>query len=149
MIARNLIMKNSKTQAFTLVELITVVIVIGVLSAIIFPKYEKYREKTIDKQAPIILKAIWAAERNYMMRNGDYYPKSGQVNIIDLINDNLGLELVDDEVWVPIEIQNTLGGFEARLERDKGGYNRRWDIDQDLENATCNYLSGVNNWCPN
>jgi len=143
-------MKRVKIQAFTLVELITVVIAIGVLSAIVFPKYVKYREKTIDKQGQVILKTIRAAERNYMMINGTYYPpNSYSVFLISDINDKLGLELVNDGVWDQITITGVFEGFYARLVRNKGGYNRWWEIDEDLENATCNYQSGVNNWCPN
>jgi prepilin-type N-terminal cleavage/methylation domain-containing protein len=137
-----------KLNGFTLMELIVVIMIVGVLSSIIFPQYVRTRERTMDKQAIAILKTIRSAQRAYKLDTGTYYPSSGSVTSAATINNNLFVELTDNGEWgYYIETQNSGTEFTARLSRNKGGYSRRWQIDEASENPSCAFVSG-SNWCP-
>lgn len=80
-------------KAFTLLELIIVIIIVGILSTLGISQYSIITEKTLDKEVKVVLKLIQAAEKSFHMANGDYYPASGAANDLNLINTNLKLSL--------------------------------------------------------
>ncbi len=63
-------MKN--TQGFTLIELLVVVLIIGILSAVALPQYQKTVEKTKAAQAFSIIRSIAAAQESFYLTNGSY-----------------------------------------------------------------------------
>ncbi|MDD5292482.1 MAG: prepilin-type N-terminal cleavage/methylation domain-containing protein [Candidatus Omnitrophica bacterium] len=128
-------LKNTK-KAFTLLELIVVVVIIGILSGIMVPSYNRARERAIDKQAKSILSLLRSAQRSYKMETGNYVTSGSTVSAI---NSALNLDLVDDGNW-GYGISST-NGFTATMSRNKGGYNRKWTIDANNVNATCSALS--------
>ena len=61
-----------KTKAgFTLIELLVVVLIIGILSAIALPQYQKSVEKARAMQALSMIKAMIPAIDAYVIENGD------------------------------------------------------------------------------
>lgn len=64
--------KPYSLTGFTLVELIVVVIIIAIVSAIAVPNYAKAKEKAMGKEALANLKIMAAAERIYKMEQGAY-----------------------------------------------------------------------------
>lgn len=60
------------TAGFTLIELLVVVLIIGILSAVAVPQYEKAVEKSRATQAFTLLKSLYAAQASYYMANGRY-----------------------------------------------------------------------------
>ena len=50
--------KFNKERSFTLIELITVVIILGIVAALAIPQHFRIREKTVDKQALVALELI-------------------------------------------------------------------------------------------
>lgn len=67
-------MLRTKNRAFTLIELIIVVVLVIILSIIGIASYGKARNKAISKEAVANLKLIAAAERIYKMEsNADAY----------------------------------------------------------------------------
>ena len=61
-----------KNTGFTLIELLVVVLIIGILSAIALPQYEKAVEKAKAAQAFSIIRTFAAAQESYHLANGTY-----------------------------------------------------------------------------
>jgi len=67
-------MPRNKNKAYTLVELVLVVTIIGILSGVGVMSYSKSRDKALSREAIANLKLIAAAEKIYKMEDsgGDY-----------------------------------------------------------------------------
>lgn len=63
-------MKNKK--AFTLIEVMVVVIIIGILSALAMPSFNKSMNKAREKEARTILELIYNAEKVYRLDKKKY-----------------------------------------------------------------------------
>ncbi|MGN0015904.1 MAG: type IV pilin protein [Candidatus Avelusimicrobium sp.] len=68
-------------KGFTLIELLVVVLIIGILSSVALPQYQKAVKKTrLMRLAPLI-KAMADAEEAYYLANGQYTPFSSELDI--------------------------------------------------------------------
>ncbi|MFH2137706.1 MAG: prepilin-type N-terminal cleavage/methylation domain-containing protein [Candidatus Omnitrophota bacterium] len=80
---RNILKKNT---AFTLVELLVVVVIIGVLVSIAIPHYMNVRERTENQKARAILYEIYKAEKMYLLHgdnDGNGIPDSEEDTDLD------------------------------------------------------------------
>ena len=69
-------MKNNDCKnAFTLVELLVVVLIIGILAAVALPQYRKAVEKSKAMEALVVLKAVAQAADAYYLANGSWPTK--------------------------------------------------------------------------
>ena len=64
------------SQGFTIIELLVVVAIIGILSAVGVVSYSGYKTSAEKKQAEISLNSIYLAEQEYRSNNGNYYYNS-------------------------------------------------------------------------
>jgi prepilin-type N-terminal cleavage/methylation domain-containing protein len=135
-------MVKQKKQGFTLMELVIVVIIIGILASLMYPEIMRAYERSMDKQAISILKAIRTAERSLKARTGKYWP----LNInwvayqISVVNTNLNLDLLENDPggWILSFVGDASGNtFNTTMLRSGNGYDRLWWIDYSVENSTC------------
>jgi prepilin-type N-terminal cleavage/methylation domain-containing protein len=122
--------KNKRFFAFTLVELMVTVIIVGILAALAIPNYINTREKVMDKEAISILKLVRAAEKQYLVKFLGYWP-SGTVNTLAQINGNLSLDLSGSN-WA-YAVTGTGSAFSANASRS----GRAWIINSTISNPVC------------
>ncbi|MDP2938962.1 MAG: prepilin-type N-terminal cleavage/methylation domain-containing protein [Candidatus Omnitrophota bacterium] len=137
----------SEIKAFTLLELIVTIIIIGILASIALPNYTKAMERSRDQEAITNLKLIKAAERIYLAENNSYFgPQAydgGTANNETAINTNLHLYLPADVslAW-NYYISSAAAGppptFTAVALRNAGGFNRTWTITEVGDQPICN-----------
>jgi len=62
-----------KQRAFTLIELLLVIVVIGIITGIAIPNFVKAREHAFENEARASLRLIIAAQRSRRMETNNYY----------------------------------------------------------------------------
>ncbi|WP_423839843.1 pilin [Vibrio mytili] len=72
--------KQKKQQGFTLIELMIVVAIIGVLSAVAIPAYQNYVQKTEVASASATLRGLLTNIDMYQQENGGTFP--GDANLV-------------------------------------------------------------------
>ena len=60
------------TKAFTLVELMVVVAIIGVLASIAIPSYQRYQARARQSEAKLVLSEIYTAEQSFFAEAASY-----------------------------------------------------------------------------
>ena len=117
-------MKNISSRnigGFTLIELLVVVLIIGILSAVALPMYQKTVEKAKGVQAITLVRSLYQAQEAYRMANGTYSEKL----------ENLDIEFPRTE-----KQENSVPG-----RNDDFLSNGEWDVsinsDSPLENTSC------------
>ncbi len=93
------LLKKIPKRALTLMEIITVMIIVGIVAAIGLLNYSNVKEHAMGKEAQANLRLIAAAQRIYRMESGIYYPQGGVNPTIAQINDNLRLTLPTTNDW--------------------------------------------------
>ncbi len=65
--------KSKLVWGFTLAELLIVIIIIGILATIMYPRFETFRTKAKLKEIENIVEVIRAAEKVYYFKIGGYF----------------------------------------------------------------------------
>lgn len=80
-------------KAFSLMELMIVVVIVGVIALFGIPNYQRTIDIAVAKDAVSNLKLIAAAQQRYLARNSSYYPSSATTVDVHSINDELKLNI--------------------------------------------------------
>lgn len=73
--------KKRRPRAFTYMEIIVVIIVLGVLAAIAIPNVRIQMLKMENQEAIHLLMVIWAAQKSYYQESGSYAPQYDYSNL--------------------------------------------------------------------
>jgi len=102
-------MKLSK--AYTLVELLIVLAILGIIAGVGTPMYQGYMKNSKEKVAKNSLQSISIMEADYMADNSVYYYTSANQDQTKVINDNLfsGRKTLDEngDYYYYIKTKNT------------------------------------------
>ena len=90
---------NRKEWAFTLAELMIVVVIIGIIAAFGIPAYTTLVDRSHERTAVLSLKTIHAGQELFKVRNGEYFPDPGGLGNqgIGVLNPALGLKIVEPD----------------------------------------------------
>ncbi len=124
--------KRQYLKAFTLTELLIVVIVIGIIVSLSVPSYINTREKALDKEAIMALKLIRGANKQYYVRGNRFYPIAGTVNSLPTINSNLSTDITTTNWAISITCSGA-AAYSATAVRS----GRTWTITQAVADPAC------------
>ena len=92
---------------FTLIELLVVVLIIGILAAIAYPKYQRAVDKSRLSQVFVWAAPIVQAEKLYKMANGKYTPYMEDLDVAvpdcefkELVNGRERSKYVCNDDWI-------------------------------------------------
>lgn len=63
----------SNQKGFSLIELMIVVAIIGILSAIAIPNYQRFQMKARQSEAKSLLSGLYTSEKSFMAEHGQYF----------------------------------------------------------------------------
>ena len=108
-----------KNKAFTLLELIVVIVVIGVLAGVAVPRFSHTIEKSRIAEAINILATLRNAQEVYNLENGAYTATIGNLDVTIPVSKNF--------VAPTTAAANPI----ASIQRNASGYNYTLKIDSD------------------
>ena len=76
---------HKNKRAFTIMEIVIVVILIGIIAAFALPNYNKSIRKSHERDAVLQLQALHAANLIFRARNGDYFDTVGTGELLPVI----------------------------------------------------------------
>ncbi len=119
-------------KGFSLIELLVVVALLGILSAIAIPTYNGYIDNTRVTNTQNNLRAIYLKQQEYYTNNNAYYTTGGTCgNYASNINTNLfgGQNIINDSYYNYCITQTTTDDFTAQADEVAGS--RLFTLGQD------------------
>jgi prepilin-type N-terminal cleavage/methylation domain-containing protein len=102
----------SRPRGFTLIELMTVIAIIAVLAAILFPLASSVREQARASDCMTKLHQLYVSARVYKDDEGGYPPAlMGYAEAAGPNGDSTGVPLTDPGAQTPVQIDRAINGF--------------------------------------
>lgn len=124
---------KAKLKAFTLQELLVVLIIIGILTLMVLPNLLPLVTKAKSTEAKIALKHIHTLQKNYFLENSKYAADFESLGYEPITTVDQG----GDANYAISIVNASAGGFivqaEAVVDFDGDGIRNKWHINQDQE----------------
>jgi prepilin-type N-terminal cleavage/methylation domain-containing protein len=116
-----------RRSGFTLIELMIVVVIIGILTAMAIPRFKVSSHKSKEKEADLVLKQVYTLQQTYRSNTGEYAQTAGNLATVGFTEPtNLDYYDVPTVYTLPM-CMNSRGEW-----NDRGV-----DADGNIENASC------------
>lgn len=107
-----------RCKAFTIMELMVVVIVVGVIAAFAIPNYTKANNRAEERQMIVNLRSIISAQEIYKAQNGSYWPAGAYAvptgnQGLPQLNTDLKLNIISDSKYTYVCSSDTAQDFEC------------------------------------
>lgn len=136
--------KKKNKQAFTLMEIMITVVLIGIIAGFAIPNYSKAINKAYERDAIVQLSALHAACQIYKARTGDYY--TFDLNTINDINSTFKINITSN-IFTYEYVYKEPGLFYANAKKSgTGGFTVK--VTQDSLNTTTNPCCQGPGTCP-
>lgn len=119
-------------KAFTIIELLIVVILLAILITMAAPQYVNYRQKIANKEAVAMLKLVYESERMQYVANNSFVACSDTRDCAR----KLGLDRKSKD-WNITVSYSSWDPYNFTANASKTNGIRRWTIDQDGSEPTC------------
>jgi prepilin-type N-terminal cleavage/methylation domain-containing protein len=116
------VMESKKNiAAFTLMEIIVVIVIVGVISSFAITNYSKSMETSYEQDATMQLRTIHSANQIYKARTGAYWPSEDNQNLAAINNNvtGLGLNIIANEQTYECDT-DIASGFRCTATRSGG-----------------------------
>jgi type IV pilus assembly protein PilE len=126
-------LKKGQLNAFTLTELLVVLVIIGILVLLALPNYDGVLDDARSKEAELQLKHLYGLENQYFQLHGKYTPDMAEVGYqqVKLKTDN-GSAVYRIEI-VDAGGTNFLARATSVVDFDKDGTMSTWEINSENE----------------
>jgi prepilin-type N-terminal cleavage/methylation domain-containing protein len=112
-------------RAVTMMEMLTVIVIIGVLATLGVAVFSASSNSAYDREAQAILRLLRSAQESYMVDMGTYYPASGNSFSVLNINSNLKVLISTSSKWT----YTVFGGNDGCSQAASTELGRTWHID--------------------
>lgn len=119
-------------KAFTIAELLVVVIMLALLATIAVPQFVNSRQKILNNEAVAMLKLVYESERMHFAANKRY------ISCSDTLDCTKKLDIDRQTKYWNITVRVSASdpfNYTARASKNNGI--RRWTIDQDGNEPSC------------
>jgi prepilin-type N-terminal cleavage/methylation domain-containing protein len=120
-------------KAFTLIELMIVIVIVGVLATLAIVQLSGPKEQAFEKEARVNLKLIAAAEKIYRMEVGQYIDVANEAAINDILRVMLPTDAATKNWNYTVTTSADGTQFIANATRTKGSDIRTYSVTQASE----------------
>ena len=115
--------KKKLQKGFTLIELMIVVAIIGVLSAIAIPAYQDYVKKSEVASAVATLKSLITPAELYYQENGDLETTTSLSSALGILSDSTKIGTISIPATNQIQLAlESISGANVSITRGAGGW---------------------------